>query len=53
MIEGSGRMSTTEKEGGTTRLRNELKRVTGVAKKEYLERECDEIMALQRAGLIV
>jgi hypothetical protein len=32
------------------RLRNGLKRVTEHAKKEYLERICDEIVELQRTG---
>jgi hypothetical protein len=30
------------------RLRNEVKRATGMAKKEYLESICDEIMEFQR-----
>jgi len=32
------------------RLRNELKRATDNAKKEYLENICNEIMKLQRTG---
>jgi len=32
------------------RLRNELKRATDNAKKEYLENICNEIMELQRTG---
>ena len=31
-------------------LRNELKRATDSAKKEYLENICNEIMELQRTG---
>ena len=33
------------------RLRNELKRDTDNAKKEYLENTCNEIMEFQRTGL--
>ena len=33
------------------RLKNELKRATDEAKKEYLERICDEIITFQRTGL--
>ena len=32
------------------KLRNELKRATDNAKKEYLEKICNEIMELQRTG---
>jgi type I site-specific restriction endonuclease len=32
------------------RLRNELKRATDNAKKEYLEKMCNEIMGFQRTG---
>ena len=32
------------------RLRNELKRATETAKKEYLENICNEIMEFQRTG---
>ena len=32
------------------RLRNELKRATDNAKKEYLENICNEIMEFQRTG---
>jgi hypothetical protein len=32
------------------RLKNELKRATDEAKKEYLERICDEIIKFQRTG---
>ena len=32
------------------RLRNELKRATDIAKKEYLENICKEIMEFQRTG---
>jgi len=32
-------------------LRNELKRATGNAKKEYLENICNKIMEFQRTGL--
>jgi hypothetical protein len=47
MNEGNGRMSTTK---NYRRLRNELKRATDNAKKEYLESICDEIIEFQRTG---
>ena len=40
----------TEGRRNYRRLRNELKRATGNAKKEYLENICNEIMEFQRTG---
>jgi hypothetical protein len=44
--------NVNNEEGGKNyrRLRNELKRVTDNAKKEYLESLCDEIIEFQRTG---
>ena len=50
MSEGNGRMSTLKKAGGTTGDRNELKRATEKAKKEYLENTCTEFMEFHRTG---
>jgi hypothetical protein len=50
MSEGNGRMSTMKKaEGNYRRLRNELKRATEKAKKEYFE-NIHEITEFQRTG---
>jgi hypothetical protein len=45
-------MSTTKKTGRKNyrRLRNELRRVTDNANKEYLESICEEIIEFQRTG---
>jgi len=42
--------STEEDRKNYRRLRNELKRATDNAKKEYLEKICNEIMEFQRTG---
>jgi hypothetical protein len=42
--------ANTEGRKNYRRLRNELKRATGSAKKEYLENICNEIMEFQRTG---
>jgi hypothetical protein len=47
MNEGNKRTSTIK---NYRRLRNELKRATDNAKKEYLESICDEIIEFQRTG---
>jgi type I site-specific restriction endonuclease len=44
-------VNTEEGRKNYRRLRNELKRDTGNAKKEYLENLCNEIMEFQRAEL--
>jgi len=44
-------VSTEEGRKNYRRLRNELKRSTDNAKKEYLENICNEIMEFQRTGL--
>jgi len=43
-------VNTEEGRKNYRRLRNELKRATGNAKKEYLENICNEIMEFQRTG---
>jgi len=43
-------VNTEEGKKNYRRLRNELKRATDNAKKEYLENICNEIMELQRTG---
>jgi len=43
-------VNTEEGKKNYRRLRNELKRATDKAKKEYLENICIEIMELQRTG---
>ena len=43
-------VNTEEGRKNYRRLRNELKRATDNAKKEYLENICNEIMELQRTG---
>jgi hypothetical protein len=43
-------VSTEEGEKNYWMLRNELKRTTDSAKKEYLENMCNEIMEFQRTG---
>ena len=43
-------ISTEEDRKNYRRLRNELKRATDNAKKEYLENICNEIMEFQRTG---
>jgi len=43
-------VNTEEGKKNYRRLRNELKRATDNAKKEYLENICNEIMELQRIG---
>jgi len=43
-------VNTEEGKKNYGRLRNELKRATDNAKKEYLENICNEIMELQRTG---
>ena len=43
-------VSTEEGRKNYRRLRNELKRATDSAKKEYLENMCNESMELQRIG---
>jgi hypothetical protein len=43
----------TEEGMNYRRLRNELKRATDSARKEYLENICNEIMEFQRTGLMI
>jgi hypothetical protein len=43
-------VSTEEGRKNYRRLRNELKRATDNAEKEYLEKICNEIMEFQRTG---
>jgi hypothetical protein len=43
-------VNTEESRKNYRRLRNELKRATDSAKKEYLENICNEIMEFQRTG---
>jgi len=43
-------VNTKEGRRNYRRLRNELKRATEKAKKEYLENTCNEIMELHRTG---
>jgi len=43
-------VNTEEGRKNYRRLRNELKRATDNAKKEYLEKVCNEIMEFQRTG---
>jgi hypothetical protein len=43
-------VNTEEDKKNYRRLRNELKRATDNAKKEYLENMCDEIMEFQKTG---
>ena len=43
-------VSSEERRKNYWRLRNELKRVTDSAKKEYLENICNEIMENRRTG---
>ena len=43
-------VNTEEGRKNDRRLRNELKRATDNAKKEYLENICNEIMEFQRTG---
>jgi len=43
-------VSTDEGRKNYRKLRNELKRATDKAKKEYLENICKEIMEFQRTG---
>jgi len=52
MVEGRKWRSANTEEGRKNyrRLRNELKRNTDNAKKEYLENTCNEIMEFQRTG---
>ena len=50
MNEGNGRMLTLKKVGETIGYRNELKRATENAKKEYFENIREEIMEFQRTG---
>ena len=46
-------VNTEEGRKNYRRLRNELKRVTDNAKKEYLEKIYKEIMEFQRTGLMI
>ena len=50
MNEGNGRMLTLKKVYNYRRLRNDLKRATENAKKEYFENIREEIMEFQRTG---
>ena len=43
-------VNTEEGRRNYRRLRNELKRATEKARKEYLEKICNEIMEMQRTG---
>jgi type I site-specific restriction endonuclease len=46
-------VNTEEGRRNYRRLRNELKRATGNAKKKYLENICNEIMEFQEQGVMI